>query len=89
MLNADWPALLAALSSTNLSDSILSDVLGALQTLVRATGCVSLPTPHDGFFTAVAKPALPPRVVATLDAVLAYVALVWDWHGEFNPGRAG
>jgi len=38
MLNTGWPALLAVLSfvlTTNLSDSIFGDVLGALQTLKR------------------------------------------------------
>jgi hypothetical protein len=47
MLNAGWPALLAALSfllTSNLSDSIFGDVLDALQTLVRAAGCLALPT---------------------------------------------
>ena len=70
MLNAGWPALLAALSfllTTNLSDSIFGDVLGALQTLARAAGCLALPTPRDAFLTALAKAALPPRVVAALD----------------------
>ena len=70
MLNAGWPALLAALSfllTTNLSDSIFGDVLGALQTLARAAGCLALPTPRDAFLTALAKAALPSRVVAALD----------------------
>jgi len=70
MLNTGWPALLAALSfllTTNLSDSIFGDVLGALQTLARAAGCLALPTPRDAFLTALAKAALPPRVVAALD----------------------
>ena len=70
MLNAGWPALLAALSfllTTNLSDSIFGDVLGALQTLARAAGYLALPTPRDAFLTALAKAALPPRVVAALD----------------------
>lgn len=70
MLNAGWPALLAALSfllTTNLSDPIFGDVLGALQTLARASGCLALPTPRDAFLTALAKAALPSRVVAALD----------------------
>ncbi|KAI9452204.1 hypothetical protein F5148DRAFT_1237059 [Russula earlei] len=70
MLNAGWPALLAALSfllTTNLSDPLFGDVLGALQALARAAGCLSLPTPRDAFLTALAKAALPPRVVAALD----------------------
>ena len=70
MLNAGWPALLAALSfllSTNLSDALFGDVLGALQSLARAAGCLALPTPRDAFLTALAKAALPSRVVAALD----------------------
>ncbi len=70
MLNAGWPALLAALSfllTTNLSDPIFGDVLGALQMLARAAGCLALPTPRDAFLTALAKAALPSRVVAALD----------------------
>jgi hypothetical protein len=44
MLNTGWPALLAALSfllTSILSDPIFSDVLDALQTLVRAAGCLA------------------------------------------------
>jgi len=70
MLNAGWPALLAALSfllTTNLSDPLFGDVLGALQALARTAGCLALPTPRDAFLTALAKAALPPRVVAALD----------------------
>jgi hypothetical protein len=70
MLNAGWPALLAALSfllTTNLSDPIFGDVLGALQMLARTSGCLALPTPRDAFLTALAKAALPSRVVAALD----------------------
>ena len=67
---AGWPAVLAAhsfLLTTNPSDSIFGDVLGALQTLARAAGYFALPTPRDVFLTALAKAALPPRVVAALD----------------------
>ena len=67
MLNAGWPALLAALSfllTTNLSDSIFDNILGALQTLARAAGYLALPNPCDAFLTALAKAALPPQVVA-------------------------
>jgi hypothetical protein len=70
MLNAGWPAMLAALSfllNTNLSDPLFGDVLGALQALARASGCLGLPTPRDAFLTALAKAALPPRVVAAFD----------------------
>jgi hypothetical protein len=49
MLNAGWPALLAAhsfLLTTNLSDSIFGGhpTVGALQTLARAAGRLALPT---------------------------------------------
>ena len=70
MVNAGWPAMLAALSfllTTNLSDPLFGDVLGALQALARTAGCLALPTPRDAFLTALAKAALPPRVVAALD----------------------
>ena len=61
MLNAGWPALLAApsfLFTRNLSDFILGDILGALQTLARASRCLALPTPRDASFTALAKATL-------------------------------
>ena len=64
---AGWPALLTALSfllTTNLSDSIFGDILGALQTLARTAGYFTLPTPRDAFLTALAKAALPPHVIA-------------------------
>jgi hypothetical protein len=69
-LNACWLALLSALSSltVNLSVSIFSDVLGGLQMLAHTPGCHALPTPHDAFLIALAKAALPPRVVAALKA---------------------
>ncbi|KAI0300723.1 hypothetical protein B0F90DRAFT_1722805 [Multifurca ochricompacta] len=35
--------------------------------LARAAGSLALPTPRDAFLTALAKAALPPRVVAALD----------------------
>ncbi|KAH9049809.1 hypothetical protein EDB83DRAFT_2553433 [Lactarius deliciosus] len=53
----------------NLSDALFGDVLGALQALARAAGCLVLPTPRDAFLTALAKAALPPRVVAALDDI--------------------
>ena len=45
-MNVRWPALLAALSfllTTNLSDSIFSDVLGEPQTLAHTVVCLALP----------------------------------------------
>ena len=70
MLNAGWPALLASLSflsflTTTLSNSIFSDVLGALQMLIRAAGCFALLTPREAFVTVFAKAAL--RIVTLLD----------------------
>jgi len=73
MLNAGWHALLAALSfllTTNLSDPLFGNVLGALQALARTAGCLALPTPRDAFLTALAKAALPSRVVTALDEPL-------------------
>jgi hypothetical protein len=70
MVNTGWPAMLAILSfllTTNLSDPLFGDVLGALQALAHTAGCLALPTPHDVFLTALAKVALPPRAVAVLD----------------------
>ena len=65
-VNAVWPALLAALSFlliANLSDSLFGDVLKAPCT----AGCLALSPPRDAFLPALAKAALPPRVVAALD----------------------
>jgi hypothetical protein len=70
MLNAGWPAGLAALSfflTTNLSDPLFGDVIGALQALPRAAGFLALPTPHDAFLTSLAKAAHPPHIVAARD----------------------
>ena len=70
MVDSGWPALLAALSillTTNLSDPLFDHVLGALQALARAAGCLALPKPRDAFLTALTKAALPLRVVAALD----------------------
>jgi hypothetical protein len=62
--------LLAALSflllTTNLSDPLFGDVLGALEALACAGGFLALPTPRDAVLTTLAKAALPPRVVAAL-----------------------
>jgi hypothetical protein len=69
MLYTGWPALyetLFFLLNTNLSDSIFGDILGMLQTLARATGCLALPIPRDAL-TTLAKSSLPPRIVATLN----------------------
>ena len=71
MLENGWPALLAALSfyiSTNLSDELFADVLGALQNLINVTGVLRLTTPRDAFLTSVSKLAVPSRVVSSLDS---------------------
>jgi hypothetical protein len=73
MLSAGWSALFAALSffhTTNLSESIFGNVLVALQTLARTPGSLAPATPRDAFLTALAKAALPQRVVAALDEPL-------------------
>jgi len=70
MLDASWPALLAALCfllTTKLSAPLFGDVVGALQALARAAGYLALRTPCDAFLTALAKATFPPRIVAALD----------------------
>ncbi|KAI0281084.1 hypothetical protein BC826DRAFT_408218 [Russula brevipes] len=66
MLSAGWPALLPALLpafffllTTNLSDPLFGDVLGALQALARAAGFLALPAPRDAFLTTLAKTHFP------------------------------
>ena len=66
MLDADRPGPLALSSllkpfTTNLSDPLFGDILGVLQALARATGCLTLPTPRDSVLNALARAALPPR----------------------------
>ena len=71
MLEKGWPALLAALSfyvSTNLSDELFADVLGALQSMINVSGVLRLTTPRDAFLTSVSKLAVPSRVVSSLDS---------------------
>ncbi|KAI0048499.1 hypothetical protein FA95DRAFT_1517415 [Auriscalpium vulgare] len=71
MISAGWPALLAALSfliSTNLSDELFVDVLAAHQALTNVAGMLALRTPRDAFLTALAKAAIPARVVSALDS---------------------
>jgi protein MON2 len=71
MLEHGWPALLAALSfyiSTNLSDELFADVLGALQSFINVSGVLRLTTPRDAFLTSVSKLAVPSRVVSSLDS---------------------
>ena len=66
------PHLLASLSfllaiNPTFPSHLYGDVLGALQALARTAGCLALPNPRDAFLTALAKAALPPRVVSALD----------------------
>ena len=69
MLNAGLPTLLAALSfllATNFSNPLFNDILGALQALACAAGCLALPTLRDPFHATIAKASLPSRVIAVL-----------------------
>ena len=59
-------AALSFLLTTNPSDLPFGDILGALQALTCAAGCLALPTPCDAFLTALETAALPQRVVAAL-----------------------
>ena len=63
MPGAGWPARTRRFPflTKNLFDPIFGDVLGTLQTLARAAGCLTLPTPRDAFLTALTKPAFPLR----------------------------
>jgi hypothetical protein len=68
MLNTGCPPALAvalSLLTTNLSDPIFGDVLGALRTLACASGWLVLPTPRDAFvpYCPLMKAALPPCIV--------------------------
>ena len=66
---ASWPTLLAALSFlllTKISGPLFDGIISALRALA-CVACLALPTPRDGFLTAVAKVAFPPHVVAAID----------------------
>jgi len=70
MLNAGWPAMLAALSFLliiNLFDALFGGILGALQTLARAPGVPRYPLHVTRPSLQLAKTALPPRVISALD----------------------
>ena len=60
-------ALSFLLTANFLSDSIFGDILGVLQTLAGSAGFLPLPTPYDAFPAVLAKAALLPSVIATLD----------------------
>jgi hypothetical protein len=71
MMEAAWPALLAALSfliGTNLSEELFTDVLNSLQALTNVAGALNLTTPRDAFLTSLSKFAIPTRVVSKLDS---------------------
>ena len=71
MMEAAWPALLAALSfliGTNLSEDLFTDVLSSLQALTNVTGALNLTTPRDAFLTSLSKFAIPTRVVSKLNS---------------------
>jgi len=71
MMEAAWPALLAALSffiATNLSEELFTDVLNSLQVLTNVAGALNLTTPRDAFLTSLSKFAIPTRVVSKLDS---------------------
>jgi hypothetical protein len=71
MLNAGWPALLLSVLSfllnMNLSDSLFGDMLGTLQSLTHAARCLTLPTPHGMFFTALVKATLHLHIIVVLN----------------------
>ena len=71
MVEAAWPALLAALSfliGTNLSEELFTDVLNSLQALTNVAGALNLTTPRDAFLTSLSKFAIPTRVVSKLNS---------------------
>ncbi|KAF8311099.1 hypothetical protein DL93DRAFT_1519713 [Clavulina sp. PMI_390] len=74
MIEAAWPATLAALSffiATNLSEDLFADVLGSVQSMANAAGALGLATPRDAFLTCLSKFAIPPGVVSSLDSARA------------------
>lgn len=76
MLEAGWPALLAAQSfliGTNLSAPLFQDVLSAFGALAQTCGVLGLATPRDAFLGGLAKLAIPSKVVSSLDAQTAEV----------------
>ncbi|EJD40839.1 hypothetical protein AURDEDRAFT_115706 [Auricularia subglabra TFB-10046 SS5] len=71
MLEAGWPALLAAhsfLIGTNLSAPLFQEVLGAFGALAQTCGVLGLTTPRDAFLGSLAKLAIPSKVVSSVDA---------------------
>ena len=71
MVESAWPGLLSALSfyiSTNLSDELFGDTLSAFQNLTNVAGILGLNTPRDAFLTSLARFAIPPGVVSSVDS---------------------
>ncbi|KAF8340513.1 uncharacterized protein EI90DRAFT_3279123 [Cantharellus anzutake] len=71
MIEAAWPATLAALSffiTTTLSDDLFVEVLTGLQSMANVAGVVGLSTPRDAFLTCLSKFAIPSGVVSALDS---------------------
>lgn len=71
MVEAGWPALLAALSfliATNLADELFGDVVQSYQNVANVAGMLGLTTPRDAFLTSLGKFAIPSRVVSSLDS---------------------
>ncbi|KAG8863454.1 hypothetical protein FRB96_008194 [Tulasnella sp. 330] len=71
MVERGWPGLLSALSfllSTNLSDDLFAETLGAYQNVMIVSGALNLITPRDTFLTSLTKFAIPPGVVSSVDA---------------------
>ncbi|KAG8946446.1 hypothetical protein FRC03_001363, partial [Tulasnella sp. 419] len=71
MVQNGWPALLAGLSfviSTNLTDDLFGDVVGAYQNMINVAGTLGLRTPRDAFLTSLGKLAIPPGVVSSVDS---------------------
>ena len=94
VLDAGRPALLAALSFlciTNLSNPLFGDVLDALQTLARITGCLALPTPRGAFPPSSKKP--PSHYASSLCSTnhrkrSRYRAAPSHWRGSRSASRA-
>jgi len=73
MVDSGWPGLLSALSffiSTNLSDELFGDVLGAFQNLTNVSGVLNLRTPRDAFLMSLSRLAIPPGVVSSIDTYM-------------------
>ncbi|CDZ97552.1 Uncharacterized conserved protein [Phaffia rhodozyma] len=69
MMEAGWPALLAALSfflGRNLSDELFSDTLASLHEATVLCGLLGLTTERDAFIGTLSRLAVPPAVVSAL-----------------------